>query len=263
MMRIYSISLCLVAGLLEGAPKLCGIAEQGGILYGESETHNVYFDGKNVSKNGVFVIGLGMDAPEKVSVKFCPHGFFKSCETYQYAVKQRKYDEQQVKVPEKFITYPKETADRIAAERKIIRRARESWTDGALFMEAMPPLPLNKYRISGVFGSRRVFNGEPKSPHNGLDFAAVSGTKFKTIAPGKVVLAGDYYMTGNTVFIDHGNRIFSAYFHMKDIYVEVGNEVDYDTVLGEVGSTGRSSGPHLHLGIYWEHTALDPAFFIK
>ncbi|MDR0319153.1 MAG: M23 family metallopeptidase [Rickettsiales bacterium] len=262
-MRIYSISLCAVAGILEAAPKLCGVASQGGILFGESDTHTVYFNGKSVSKDGTFAIGLGMDAPEKVSVKFCPKGFFKSCESFEYAVRQRKWPEQKVNVPDKFISYPKETADRIKRENKLIRAAREGWTDGAFFMEARPPLPLDSHKISGVFGSRRVFNGIPKNPHNGLDLAAAAGTQFGSIAPGTVVLADDFYMTGKTVFIDHGNRIFSAYFHMKDIYVNVGDEVSAGTILGEVGSTGRSSGPHLHLGIYWEHTALDPEFFIK
>ncbi|MDR0449040.1 MAG: M23 family metallopeptidase [Rickettsiales bacterium] len=262
-MRIYSISACLIAGISAEAPKLCGVAEQGGILYGESETHSVYFNGENVSKDGVFVIGLAMDAPEKVSLKFCPSGFFKSCETFEYKVAQRQWQEQHVKVADKFINYPKETADRIARERKVIKKARSGWTDGLAFMDMKPPLSPEQFKISSVYGSRRVFNGTPKNPHNGIDFAAPAGTPVAAAAPGVVVLAANLYMTGNTIFIDHGNRIFSAYFHLRKLDVGAGDEVSAGTIIGEVGSTGRSSGAHLHLSIYWAGTALDPAFFIE
>jgi len=253
----------MIAGIQAAAPKLCGVAEQGGILFGESDTHNVYFNNKRVSNNGVFTIGLAMDAPEKVSIKFCKKGIFGACQTFEYSVGLRKYPEQHVTVPERFVTWPDDIAKRIAQENDAIRAARDVLSDGVFFMEARPPLPLEAHRITSVYGARRVFNGQPRRPHNGIDFAGEIGTKFTTIAPGTVVLVGDFYLTGKTVFVDHGNRIISAYFHMDEIKVEVGNEVLYNTVLGTVGNTGRSSGPHLHLGIYWHQIALDPAFFIK
>lgn len=245
------------------APKLCGNAIQGGILYGEIETHDVFSSDKKMSNGNVFTIGLPMDAAEIISVKFCDKKTGKSCREFDYKIKQREYREQQVSVPSKFISYPDEIQKRIDSENGKIRAARNAKTAGVFFMDMTAPLPLDKHKITGIFGSRRVFNGKPKSPHNGLDLAAPIGTKISAPAGGNVVLTGDYYMTGKTIFIDHGNRVLSAYFHLNDIYVSQGAAVAGGDIIGAVGNTGRSSGPHLHFGIYWEQTALDPEIFIK
>ncbi|MDR2685878.1 MAG: M23 family metallopeptidase [Rickettsiales bacterium] len=262
-MRLYSISTCLIVGLLDTAPKLCGVASQGGLLYGESETHRVYVNGNNMSMEDVFTIPLSMDAPDIITLEFCERGLFGNCRKFDYAVKQRQYKEQKVEVADKYVKYPPEVLARMEKDKKKIGRARRTESDGTAFMDMRSPLPLDKFQVSGVYGSRRIFNGEPKNPHNGLDLAAPRGTEFRAAAAGRVVLADDLYMTGNTIFIDHGNRIFSAYFHADELKVKVGDEVSADTIIGKVGSTGRSSGPHLHLGIYHHNIALDPEFFIK
>jgi len=264
---------CDIAGTSPDAPKLCGYATQGGMLYGEAKgwtIYNVqYSAGKDatenkqqISKDGVFVLGLGRDAPASVNLKFCKDD---DCATYTYHIQQRKYEEQSVNVPDKFIKYSDDVQKRINKENAAIKSARgKAADDTALsFMGLKPPLDMAKYEISGVFGSRRIFNGIPKSPHNGLDIAAATGTPVRAVASGKVVIAADMYLTGKTVFISHGHGVTSAYFHLSELKVKPGAAVTSDTVIGRVGATGRASGPHLHLGLYWQQTAMDPALFIK
>ncbi len=114
-------------------------------------------------------------------------------------------------------------------------------------------------RFSGVFGSRRILNGKPRTPHNGVDVAAPKGTPVKTIAPGQVVLVGkNYFFTGNTLVIHHGHGVISLYAHLNDIQVESGQWVSTNTTIGTVGMTGRATGPHLHWGILIRGARVDP-----
>lgn len=118
--------------------------------------------------------------------------------------------------------------------------------------------PLAEMPEGGRFGSRRVFNGEPRSPHTGADFAAAPGTPVRAVAAGTVKLADEHFFAGKSVFIDHGDGLISMTFHLSEIDVEEGDEVDRRQVIGKVGSTGRSSGPHLHFGVRWRGQRIDP-----
>lgn len=118
--------------------------------------------------------------------------------------------------------------------------------------------PLAEMPEGGRFGSRRVFNGEPRSPHTGADFAARTGTPVRAVAAGTVKLAEEHFFAGKSVFIDHGDGLISMTFHLSEIDVEEGDEVDRRQVIGKVGSTGRSSGPHLHFGVRWRGQRIDP-----
>jgi murein DD-endopeptidase MepM/ murein hydrolase activator NlpD len=255
-------NVCNIKGAGPDAPALCGVAEQGGMLYGEAKGWNVYNDGAKISLNDVFVIGLDRDAPDTLRLKFCRDN---DCKTYAYPIKRRQYIEQNVSVPDKFIKYPKDIEDRIERETANVQKARiDAAFDTALyFMEFKMPDNLKKYRISGVFGSRRVFNGQPKSPHKGLDFAAPSGTPVYPIAQGRVILAESHYLNGNIIMISHGHGVVSAYLHLGKIVAKPGDNVGDDDVIGNVGATGRASGAHLHLGLYHNQVAIDPAFFIS
>ena len=114
-------------------------------------------------------------------------------------------------------------------------------------------------RISGRFGNQRIFNGTPKSPHSGMDIAAGAGTPIRAPAGGTVTLAEkDFYLTGGTVMIDHGHGVSSNFLHMSRLDVKVGDVVKQGDVVGAVGSTGRSTGPHLHWGMTWFDTKIDP-----
>ena len=113
--------------------------------------------------------------------------------------------------------------------------------------------------ISGVYGSQRILNGKPKWPHYGIDIAAKKGTKIKSSATGVVTMAEpDLYYTGGTIIMDHGHGISTIYSHLEKIKVKVGDEVLQGDIIGTVGSTGRSTGPHLDFRVNWFQTRLDP-----
>ena len=116
--------------------------------------------------------------------------------------------------------------------------------------------------LSSAFGLRRFFNGEERNPHSGLDFAAATGTPIKSPAAGKVILTGNYFFNGNTVFVDHGQGLISMFCHLSRIDVAVADEVPRGGVLGKVGSTGRATGPHLHWNVSLNGNRVDPAIFI-
>ncbi|MDE0724133.1 MAG: M23 family metallopeptidase [Alphaproteobacteria bacterium] len=119
--------------------------------------------------------------------------------------------------------------------------------------------PVEGYRISGVYGSRRVFNGQERSWHKGTDFAAPTGTSVKAPADAVVTLAlADSFFNGNLIVLDHGHQVYTIYAHLDKMDVKKGDLVKQGVKIGEVGSTGRSTGPHLHWGLYWRNMALDP-----
>ncbi|WP_298187618.1 peptidoglycan DD-metalloendopeptidase family protein [uncultured Pseudomonas sp.] len=116
--------------------------------------------------------------------------------------------------------------------------------------------------LSSPFGLRRFFNGEERNPHSGLDFAASRGTPIKAPAAGKVILIGDYFFNGKTVFVDHGQGLISMFCHLSAIDVRLGDELPRGGVLGKVGATGRATGPHLHWNVSLNDARVDPAIFI-
>jgi hypothetical protein len=126
---------------------------------------------------------------------------------------------------------------------------------------ALPVRPLPKGKS---FGVKRVFNGKPASqPHTGTDYATPVGSPVLAVADGTVVIAEDMFFEGNAVFIDHGDGLISMYFHLADIKVEVGQEVEKGHILGRVGSTGRATGPHLFFGVRWHNARINPQFVLE
>ena len=116
--------------------------------------------------------------------------------------------------------------------------------------------------LSSKFGVRRFFNGEERNPHAGLDFAVPAGTPIKTPAAGKVILIGNYFFNGNTVFVDHSQGFISMFCHMSKIDTKVGQQLARGDVVGKVGSTGRATGPHMHWNVSLNDARVDPAIFI-
>jgi murein DD-endopeptidase MepM/ murein hydrolase activator NlpD len=108
------------------------------------------------------------------------------------------------------------------------------------------------------FGNRRIFNNEPRNPHNGVDFSATLGTPVLASANGTVVLAEDHFFAGNSVFIDHGGGLITMYMHLDQIDISKGQQVSRGQVVGKVGATGRATGPHLHYGVRWHGARIDP-----
>ena len=122
--------------------------------------------------------------------------------------------------------------------------------------------PLEKMPAGGRFGAKRIINGEPRSPHTGADYAVPQGTPVLAVDDAVVALAGEFFFSGNAVFLDHGNGLISMYFHLHEMFVEQGDEVSRGRRIGTAGSTGRSTGPHLHFGIRWQGERVDPALLL-
>jgi murein DD-endopeptidase MepM/ murein hydrolase activator NlpD len=153
-----------------------------------------------------------------------------------------------------------ENLERVAAER---RRIAALWElEGPPRFDLPLASPLRTRGGSGRFGSRRFFNGQPRSPHTGADYAAAAGEPVFAVADGRVALADDLFFSGMSVFIDHGDGLVSMYFHLSELAVEPGAEVESGQRIGGVGQTGRASGPHLHFGIRWKGARVDPELLL-
>ena len=162
-------------------------------------------------------------------------------------------------LPKKQVTPPKEVYERIKNDNKIISEARSIDSSLIFFKDKFKP-PVENSIITGVYGSQRILNGIPKSPHYGLDFAAKEGTDVKAMLSGIVTLSErDLYYTGGTIIIDHGHGVSTLYMHLKDIYVPNGKNVNKGDVIGAVGKTGRSTGAHLDIRLNLFDLKLDPA----
>ena len=149
---------------------------------------------------------------------------------------------------------------------RIAREKAHTETIKAKFSITMPDTRLHAPadgRLSSRFGLRRIFNGLPRNPHNGLDFAAPTGAPVRAPAAGTVLDTGDYFFNGNTVFIDHGQGLISAYMHLSRIDVRNGQRLQRGDILGAVGATGRSTGPHLHWTVILNNTAVNPELLLK
>jgi hypothetical protein len=155
------------------------------------------------------------------------------------------------------------------SDEDLARARRESREVGALWSRRGPRLfdlplgtPLDPLPEGGRFGSRRFFNGEPRSPHTGADYGAPAGAPVRAAGNGVVALADHHFFSGKSVFLDHGDGLVTMYFHLREIAVKEGERVERGQVLGEVGSTGRATGPHLHFGIRWRGKRVDPEMLL-
>jgi murein DD-endopeptidase MepM/ murein hydrolase activator NlpD len=240
--------------------RLEGPMIQGGLLIGRTDPGSkVTVDGTwvKVSSSGMFVIGLGRDAPSTVAVRAAA-GDGKAT-TRSLEIERRRYDIQRIDgLPKKQVTPSAEDLKRIGDDSRRIAAVRAGASALTDFAGGFV-WPLTG-RLSGVYGSQRILNGEPRRPHAGVDVAAAEGTPIKAPAGGVVALVhGDMFFTGKTLMIDHGHGLSSVYAHMSAIVVEEGQRVVKGQAIGRVGSTGRATGPHLHWGVSLFDIALDPA----
>lgn len=177
-------------------------------------------------------------------------------ETRTIRVGDYPYPQQQLQVEERMVHLSAVDEARASRERAQLAPLWERETPPRFSLPLRLPLERGK---GGNFGSRRVFNGEPRSPHTGLDYRTAAGTPVLAVAPGRVVLVADHFFSGRSVFVDHGGGLVSMSFHLRSVKVEEGQAVSAGQVLGEVGSTGRATGPHLHFGLRWHGARVDPA----
>ncbi len=180
----------------------------------------------------------------------------------EFTVADKEYPAQHLTITKKRMVtgFSEQDLKRIAADKVEMDKAKAVWSEHAVDADFAAPVD---GRLSSLFGLKRYFNDIPKNPHNGLDIAAPSGTPILAPASGKVINTGNYYFNGNTVFLDHGQGLLSAYLHMTEIKVKPGDVVEQGDPLGTVGETGRVTGPHLHWIVYLNKTPVDPALFIS
>jgi murein DD-endopeptidase MepM/ murein hydrolase activator NlpD len=232
---------------------------QGHFIIGKTESGTkVLIDKKEVrtSDDGYFVFGIGRDRKYDVVITLNKDG---NKQKIVKKVLKRKYNIQRIDgLPEEQVTPPEEVYVRIKKENKLIGDAKAIDSNLTYFKNKFI-VPIENTIISGVYGSQRILNGEPKWPHYGLDFAADEGTTIKAMLDGIVTLAEpDLYYTGGTLMFDHGHGISTIYLHMQKLLVKKGQKIKQGDVIGTVGSTGRATGPHLDIRLNWFQTRLDP-----
>jgi len=241
--------------LLEITPYL----EQGGLVRGSVPPgYQVKYAGQflQISPDGTFIVGLGRDAPNLLVLTVISP--IDSKTDYPFSVKTRKYKVQSVTgVPQRTVTPSDSDALRIRQDSRLVKEARRgSSTDLDFLGGFIKPL---EGPITGVYGSQRVYNGVPKSPHYGVDYAAMTGTLVFAPASGEITLAHpDLFYSGGTIIMEHGFGLTSSFLHLSEILVSVGQSVKQGDPIGKVGSTGRATGPHLDWRMNWLNVRIDP-----
>ncbi len=237
---------------------------QGHFIIGKTDPGSkIKIDKKQVkvTKDGYFAFGLDRDRKYDVIITVEKKGKKKKIIKN---VQKREYKIQRIDgLEEKKVTPPEEVYERIKKENKLIAKARNIDSDLDYFKDGLI-IPVEDAIITGVYGSQRILNGKPKWPHYGIDFAQKKGTPIKAMIDGVATLVeNDLYYTGATLIFDHGHGISTLYMHMDKIFVEIGQKVNKGDVIGTVGSTGRSTGPHLDVRLNWFQTRLDPQSAFK
>jgi murein DD-endopeptidase MepM/ murein hydrolase activator NlpD len=213
-----------------------------------------------ITPTGQFAIGFDRDAkPTATLVEITPKGQ-RTAHTLQIA--QRQYAIQNVTgVPQQTVEPPPEQLQRILEEKQLVDAARAINSDRLDFLIPMQWPLLGP--ISGVYGSQRIYNGKPGRPHFGVDVAAPIGTPVRAPAAATITLAQpDMFFSGGTLIMDHGYGVSSTFMHLSRLLVKTGDKVAAGDVVGEVGATGRASGPHLDWRINWFDVRIDPQLVV-
>jgi murein DD-endopeptidase MepM/ murein hydrolase activator NlpD len=230
-------------------------------IHGKTQASKVTYHGEPVltrrsAKSWVAVVGIPLSAkpgPDAIEVEGKPMPF---------AIKPKRYPEQRVQLKNPRLVNPNaEDEARIEKENALMAPAWKAWPEGLIpALTFRQPTPGS---LTASFGMRRVFNGEPRSPHQGLDIRAPQGQAVRAPAAGVVVLTGDFFFTGNAVFLAHGEGVVSLLCHLSKIAVKEGQVLQAGDRVGDVGATGRASGPHLHWSLSLNNARVDPRIFLK
>ncbi len=235
-----------------------GVPAQGGMLLGRAAPGTrVALDGRTlrVSADGDFVCGFGRDhGPHAAITLTHPDG---RQDQRALAVQRRQWNVQHITgLPPAQVTPDAAALRRIAAEREQLGAARA--TDSPLTHFTAPLAWPARGRISGVYGSQRVLNGQPRQPHFGLDVAAPVGTPIHAALAGRVTLSGDFFFFGEVLVVDHGHGVNTLYAHLSERVAAEGEMVEQGQLIARMGATGRVTGPHLHFSLSWFQLFLDP-----
>ena len=266
--RLVVSCLFLISSSLDAKQPLLQIftekPQQGSLIVGRILVDgDVYFKDQKLplTETGEFVFGVGRDSELDLEIQVKrPSG----TELFPLSIAKREWKIERVDglPPSKVNPTSPETLARIKKEAALVRKARQGTSFQTAFM--MQFIKPAEGRISGVYGSQRILNGEPKRPHFGLDIANKVGTPVIAPADGVVTLAEkDLFYSGGSVIIDHGYGISTTYIHLNSLAVEVGQEIKQGETIGGIGATGRATGPHLDWRLNWYNTRLDPQLLLK
>ena len=253
--------LCTVGAhaetVINGAMLLRGGAVEGGLMIARTAPDNrVTLDDAAipVAPDGLFIVGFHRDSDSPVTI-----GITKNDGTSQLTVltpQQRSYQIQRIDGLQKnMVTPPENVIARIKSDQAAVAVARQTPAAAGDFWRGID-WPVTG-RISGVFGSQRILNGQPRQPHYGIDIAVPKGTPVRAPASGLVTLVKDLYFSGWTVIINHGLGLNSTFLHLDSTAISVGDAVQRGSIIGTVGSTGRSTGPHLDWRLDWQGRRID------
>jgi murein DD-endopeptidase MepM/ murein hydrolase activator NlpD len=265
-----SLSLCAAAlaiGLPAASPVPGGVAllplaassEDGG------EAPLVSYGGERVMvlkqpDHWLAIIGIPLSAEPGAAALSVRRSAGSGAETLGFQIGPKDYVEQRLTVAPSKVDLSKKDLERVGREQAHLHQALASFVEQPPATLQLQP-PVNGVR-SGSFGSRRIFNNQPRNPHSGMDIAAAWGTAVHAAGAGRVIETGDFFFNGNTVLIDHGEGLITMYCHLSAIGVQPGDVVSSGAVIGKVGATGRVTGPHLHFGVALNRVFVDPALFL-
>lgn len=273
MMKTYIIGfLLLLSGICHAdgfITRLLNKPVQGGVaviaLDNEQLKPKVYYQGNSVlvlredGKRWIAVVGIPLAVKagtEKITVQGTSGKY-----SIDFNVGHKAYREQRITLKNNRQVNPNKSD-----QTRITKELNEQIAGYKQFSDRVPSnvffdLPVQG-RLSSPFGLRRFFNNQERNPHSGLDLAVPKGTPVKAPADGEIILVGDYFFNGKTVFIDHGQGLISMFCHLSAIDVKVGQQVKRGEVVAKVGATGRATGPHLHWNVSLNNARVDPAIFI-
>ena len=255
---IFFYSLDAYAVTFEGEFK------QGGLLIGQvQEGQTVIYQGKtlNLTINNQFLLGLGRNAPTTTSITI--NSKDKEPETITLKIAARQYNIQKIEgVPAKTVSPLASDLQRIKQDASMVRESRKLVSNKQDFLKGFIK-PANG-PVTGVYGSQRFYNGVPKSPHYGIDYAAPIGTPVIAPADGVVTFAhNDLFYSGGTLIIDHGHGLSSTFLHLSEILVKPDQQIILGMEIAKIGATGRATGPHLDWRMNWLDQRIDPDLVLK
>ena len=256
-------ALCQADLLPQALPVPGGIAE---IAVGNTQqpAPKVFYDKHRVlvtAHDGQWLALVGIPLDANIGTKSIVVERPEGEEHVAFTIADKHYPEQRLTIKNKRMVdqMTPEDLKRIEAEKQEMVSIKETWSEGDVDTNFVAPVD---GRLSSLFGLKRFFNNQARNPHNGLDIAAPTGKDILAPASGTVIGTGNYFFNGNTVFLDHGQGLLSAYLHMGEITVQKGQQVRQGQRIGAVGATGRVTGPHLHWIVYLNKETVDPALFI-
>ena len=268
---VFTVLLTLVISQLVAAEDplskpvvLSGQVSQGGLVVGRIlPDEKVFVEGLQLATTdeGIFLLGLGRKADEIIELTIV--GQDGSASLHQLPVAQRTYRVQKIEgVPQRTVTPDEKDLARIQRDALMVKQSRQLVSSRTDFLSGFVR-PLNG-PVTGVYGSQRVYNGVPGSPHYGIDYAAPTGTLVAAPAPGRVIFAHpDLFYSGGTLIIDHGFGLRSTFLHLSEILVTKGDQVARGESVAKVGATGRATGPHLDWRMNWRDVRVDPQLVLK